>query len=194
MGEIMNWNEPVAGYSQVRVRHALSNEVEPALANLDAAVSKLPKVDANGYSECPYAAQFYRQKDEAAAKVAKVLKDVRNKLQIVEQEVDRCLKRLEYLQSHEKEIHDPRVQDGYGSAASDVQWELACASDTRRMLKEAIERMERALTHAAKLTYPGSYRLPAPEEASREEDRSSIAHKPYAFPTPRGIITPDADR
>jgi hypothetical protein len=195
MDEKKKLDEPVNGYKEMRVRYTLRNEVDPALAALDRAVSMLPKVDANGYSECPYAAQIYRQKDEAAAKVGKVLEHVRNLLTTVEKEVARCRKRLAYLEEHVDEIHDPRTKDGYGSAASEVQRDLAVASEDRRLLKNAIESMERARKHAAKLTHPGSNQQSSPERKGEDHSRPVVAAPRPSIPTAgRGIISIDAQR
>lgn len=182
MQEKQNLHEPVRGYRELHLPLMIRNEVEPALVALERAVSMLPAVDADGRSECPYAAQIYRQKDEAAKKVAQLLTTIGHMMETVEQEVARCRNRLEVIKEATERVHDPRTVDGCDSAVREAQGDVNGALADRQLLKSVAAKMEQALKYAAKLTYPGdSPREPA---GGSMPYGGTTGHSRRADPTP----------
>lgn len=193
MQENQSLHEPVRGYRELHLQLMIRNEVEPALAALDRAVSMLPVVDADGRSECPFAAQLYRQKDKAAEKVALLRTTIGHMMETVEREVTRCRRRLEVIKEDAERIHDPRTADGCDLAVREAEGELNGALANRQLLIGVAAKMEQSLKYAAKLTYPGTpprhASSPVPHEGMTGHSRRREQTPPVNPSAAKGIIS-----
>lgn len=180
----------VEGYTPSYVQRAIKSEVEPAVRELDLAITALPPGQPTGKEDDRVRAA-HANKEKAARRVAKILGDLRNFLSAIDAEIDRCLERTRQIDGGVSGVQDDIVRHKFNEARTLAEKERKDAQEQRRLAEKAIADMERILGFSEKFRYPGMdvQRVPTctkdeggkeerdPEKASVESDRMLSAAK-----------------
>jgi len=146
-----------------------------AVSSLLSAVRSLPKVDGDGGSECPFAAELYAKKEALQQQVSACVGRLYECLQAVEGEIQRLQRNLLVVSAHEDMINSDSVRRPF----TDAEAKLAALAKryvrTRDRLKETIDEVHKALMEASRKSWPGE--LPQPRPASPEGPRNEAAER-----------------
>lgn len=130
--------------------------LESALEQLKTKVRTLPRVESDGSSECPFAANLYIDKEEATEKVNQRLQEVRGYLPLLEREIARCSHNLSTISADKGNLHDEKAIEQYQAALHAQQHHYQKAIDQKMTLLDLIKRVEQLLKGAEAKKYPGS--------------------------------------
>lgn len=153
MGDIIQYR--VRGYEGLDTFYTVRSDVPAVLKALRDAIGILPRVDSDGQSECPFAAQLFTQKDNAAEKVEKLHAYMSNYLQTVDEEIQRCHHNLRAWREEVRERWQDRRERERQISESCYLEDLNSATKVREVVAKAIAEMEQALAISARHTYPG---------------------------------------
>jgi hypothetical protein len=171
----------VRGYEYLNVASRIQQDVKPAIKQLDAAIRMLPRIDRNGESECPFAAQLYVQKEQKAAKVGDELTAMRHLLEMIDEEIMRCHKNLRVVSQGSAKIHSKETGQKVSYVFAELKRQLSCAQEMSKQAKDSIEEMERVLTYSARIAHPDvpSVGVPAWTPADRKTTDKRNSSPPY---------------
>ena len=178
------------GYEGLRLDELMQSEIKPAIKELDTEVRELPRLDRNGQSECPFAAQLYAQKERKAAKVAELLTRMRYKLETIDTEIVRCLKNLHVVGEGSAKIHSNETNKNLIYVATTLKEQLRDAQEDSKRAKGSIEEMERVLTYSARIAHPDvpTVGVPAWPPADRKTTENQKPAPPFSVTPP--VISP----
>jgi len=175
-----------------------------AMEELAEAVAVLPRVDKDGSSECPFAEQLYRQKEEAHLEAQGELNDLEELLRAVDQEIGRCRKNLVRLGQGEGNIKSPETRNRYSGATAAQGTQYKKALEQRKRVLDLIEALKALLRESAQERYPGmdpenppdiEPELPVPLPPSvvpprHQAPRPPLAPPPVSSPPPMAPPSP----
>lgn len=142
----------------------------------------MPKVDQEGYSECPFAEDLYRRKAELEAKVAEKLAILRNMLPEIERELHRCERNLDRIKVDAAQLRQAVTQRKYAESYSQQEWEYLGVIQRRDKVMKALQNTEATLESSRRKTHP----LVRPGD-SRPRGLPASASSYPAPPSPGGI-------
>ncbi len=113
---------------------------------LDEKVAELPKVDENGYSECPYALKMYKSKDFHLKAMISDLKMIReNILPKIIAESARHRKNMEMIYQAYTQLKRAEPADHLKSAEDKEKWMIDILEGLRKQVMVLISRMEKTI-------------------------------------------------
>lgn len=184
----------VEGYTPSYVQHLIKNEVEPALRELDRAITALPPEQPTG-KEDERGRNAFSNKERAAGKVASLLRKLRGFTSVIDAEIDRCLERARQIDGGVSGVHDEVVRHKFNEARTLAEKDGKDAEEQRRLAEKAIADMERILSFSEKFRCPGMevQRVPRwteEDEAKEHSDPRVRTSEPADMPrAAKGIIS-----
>jgi hypothetical protein len=130
------------------------DDMEGFVEELISNASQLPKVDKNGYSECPFAEELYARKEKAVKNVEKALKELQQFRATVKKEVDRCRHNLNLVGNDSKRLRTDQPKEGYDRARKAQVSEYNRAIMRQKKLFELFKRANEALKKAKEKKWP----------------------------------------
>jgi hypothetical protein len=115
-----------------------TRQMDALLKKLEQKASVLPKVEKDGYSECPFARDLYSVKEEAEEKVTTHLKKLRRNVAVLKKEIYKCKKNLQLIQSDANHLHLEDTIRNYAIAEGSLERYYTKAVDLKPMLDERI--------------------------------------------------------
>ena len=167
---------------------AYLESVENEVALLQRAVETLPRVDANGRSECPFAEDLYARKDELEANVGRAVVILQEFQAGLEQEVERCQRNLSRIRGDEGDLSTDVAIAKYDLAADKQQEEWERAMFDRNAVNMVLPRAVAVLEVARSKKYPG--KTPERRESYRLPEITEIVSspKPPSFRLPKSTV------
>lgn len=156
---------------------------------LRSAVAALPRVDKEGNSECPFAAELYAKKEKIQAEVEAGLQKLEEYLQQVEEEITRIKGDLTVVSAHQDQLHGDRAREHFSEAEVQLAALYKRYRKLRDRLQEVIEAVQKILQEAASKEWPGGKPHEDGPEDSAPPERSQGADQEL-----RDLLEMDADR
>ena len=128
--------------------------MEGLLEELWGKINQLPKVDENGYSECPFAEELYAYKEEAAAIVAEESKKLQLCLELVKEEIDRCQQNIEILSTDASSLHLEEAKKKYEAGKKSQRLQYNKGVHQQELLIDLIKRADELLKLAEEKKWP----------------------------------------
>jgi hypothetical protein len=159
-------------------------ELEPLLEQLESLWPTMPKVEPDGYSECPFAEDLYRKKFRLEGRVADNTDVLQAMLRDLEGEVERCARNLERIGQDTRKLRRPEPRKEYAVALNRQEQEYKEAASRREAVIRVLQRAHATLSASRKKAYP----IPLTGE-------SGPARTPYAaeIPPSSGTIEQEVD-
>lgn len=146
-------------YTTLRDYHLIEQviqEITPLVTELEALLTTLPTVKADGRSDCPFAPEMYRQKEQLEAKVRDRLSALRRMNQVVQQEMDRCTRNLQRIGADMRKLNSNEVRRQCQKAETRQEEEYMEALSTRRRLDQALLRADATVGASRRKVFPGN--------------------------------------
>lgn len=163
---------------------SMSQHVKQSLRRLGTLTEKLeglwpimPKVDATGYSECPFAGDMYANKAALENEVSDEAGKLRSMLTQIDSEIERCKRNLARIGGDADKLTRPEARDKFAEASSRQESEYAAAIGERKRVSEALSRADATLAASRKKQFPG----PLPKDAPSRGLSASASSYPASF-------------
>jgi len=155
----------IIGHRKPRTPLEIRKAAEAAIAatprvveNLLRTTRRLPKVEANGESDCPFAEKLYLEKQEAERSVIQHQSTLQECLGDVEQQVARCGNNLVVISAGQTALHQDELKREFTHAEASQATEYHHFVSLREQLQQAIASVEQALAESLPQQYPGGAR------------------------------------
>ncbi len=152
-------------------------QVTASVGQLESILQSLPRVEANGRSECPFAEDLYAQKEELETQVSRAVAMLQGYLSALEKEVERCERNLDQIGRDSTKLNVPAALDAYNTAEQAQRDEYYQAVTDRDAVVLVLSRANGVLQVSRSRKYPG--KIP-------ERDPFGVPPKPLVPPTPGG--------
>jgi hypothetical protein len=151
---------PSTGELRLRDVNPFIKFMSALLEEHDSKVERLPAVDPDGRSECPFAEGLYAEKEELTERVEKESKKIRPYLEIVDREVERCVANLGRINSDGNSLSLDVAREKYGQAKRAQEAEYEKAIQQRRALIGLMAWAAKAIAEARSKVFPGGKKTP----------------------------------
>ena len=132
----------------------LIKEAEPAIEELEKYWPIMPRVEANGNSECPFAEDMYRKKQKLEQKVVEHMTSLQGAMRRSAQEVERCKRNLSRISVDARKLDRPEARKHYTEAWGRQEEEYVEAIGERQRVDAIIRRGQATLAASQKKAYP----------------------------------------
>ena len=153
------------------------------IQELQCAVRRLPKVDKDGSSECPFAEDIYANKEDAQKQAVHCQSQLDKSLQWIEGQIHSCSNDLAVITAHESQLHKDRPRSHFSDAEAKLAAYYNRLVKLKETVKDAFKEVQEAIIQASQKQYPG--KIPQPSGFPKLDDR------PASFGD--GISCPDFD-
>lgn len=129
--------------------------VKSCIEGLNSAASQLPKVDEDGHSECPFAEELYKQKEEAQKKVVSCMKKLDEYQRWVKGQIKKCSDNLVVVSANADKLNNDVPKREFTEA------EVRLAAIYKKLVrlkvkvKKGIKECQKSIQKAAQKNYPG---------------------------------------
>lgn len=130
------------------------NELTPLVRELENWWPIMPKVDANGHSECPFAEEMYRKKATLESKVFQKAEILRGMLRDIDHEVGRCERNLSRISVDAAKLMRSVAHKKYTEALGHQEREYLYIMARRKKVVEALERAEATVVASRRKQFP----------------------------------------
>ena len=130
-------------------------QVDPLLERLEDLWPRMPKVEEDGESECPFAEDLYREKQELERQIAERLSTLRSQLKDVSQEVERCKRNLARISVDAEKLSRPEARSKYAESWGRQEQEYVEAIDVKRRVEEVLRRAGATMAASGRKEFPG---------------------------------------
>ncbi|MBC2714917.1 MAG: hypothetical protein HF978_06370 [Desulfobacteraceae bacterium] len=154
MAENTSNNQNKYAHVDMKTVDSFLDKVERILEELISKANQLPKIDENGFSECPFAEELYAYKEKAARNLEKAIKRLRQYILPVEREIERCRQNLKKISSDRQKLHDDEAKKNYNNAKEAQLSEYNQAIQRRKRLFEIIQKADKELEKAKEKKWP----------------------------------------
>ena len=151
-----------------------------AAKRLGRALEVLPRVDEDGHSECPFAEQLYRQKEEAAHEARAATAPVKHALQVVQKEHTRCRRALVAMDSASNRLRQVVTRVRLHEDAQREADHLKRLLEQRSGLESILNTLVALLHESANRKFPGSE-----DDGSRAKKKWRVQESVPAMEGPR---------
>ena len=128
--------------------------IDECMEGLHKAYDLLPKVDEEGYSECPFAEQLYAQKQEQQQELQQHLEKLKTDLAQTETEIQKCNSNANIVASDQGQLHSQDVFERYEQAEDKLKSKLEQLREKRTCIRLKIEDVKKLLAKAGEKNWP----------------------------------------
>ena len=114
----------------------------------------LPKVDEDGYSECPFAEQLYAQKQEQQQELQQHLEKLKTDSAQTETEIQKCKSNASIVGSDQSQLHSPDASEQYEQAEDKLKSKLKQLQEKRTHIRLKIQDVKKLLAKANEKNWP----------------------------------------
>lgn len=125
------------------------------LDKLKSAVGALPRVDENGHSDCPFAAELYQKKEDAQQQVVACMRKLSEYDQWLQKEIKHCAGNLVIISAQGDRLNNDLPRRDFSDA------EVALAATYKKLIclrekvKILIQHCKHAISQASQKQFPG---------------------------------------
>ncbi|MBT7069145.1 MAG: hypothetical protein HN919_22810 [Verrucomicrobia bacterium] len=144
-------------YGTARLFHITDQvlrEMEPLINELEGLWPIMPKVDEEGYSECPFAEDLHRKKQSLENQVAEKLTTAHSVLRDTDGEIERCKRNLGRISVDAGKLNRPEARSNYTEAWGIQEQEYVEATQEKERVLAVIKKAEATLAASRKKTFP----------------------------------------
>ncbi|MEI8043293.1 MAG: hypothetical protein WCL11_17935 [Verrucomicrobiota bacterium] len=169
------------GYGKLRLYGLVGQvlrELNPLLDQLEEFWPRMPKVDANGNSECPFAEDMYRKKAGLEKKISEKVAVLRDMRDDIARELERCKRNLARISVDAGKLQTRGAVKQYDKGF--------CVQENEYLeAKWQLDEVDEALLRA-QATLEASRRKAYPIPLSEDWKPSGLPASASSFPEPRG--------
>ena len=130
------------------------NEVEKQAKELDGKTA-LPRVEADGSSECPFAENLYAQKEEAEEKLIQSVHLLEECLPMLDREISRCRSNWDRIRVDSQQLHGPEARNGYTASEQEQMHQYNTLVEDRKQIPHVLKKAGLVLEMAQGIKFPG---------------------------------------
>jgi hypothetical protein len=155
----MNYQSPDDGIHRInklRIEETDSyiKHMKEAIAELSGHIQRLPKVDKEGRSECPFAESLYAKKEEETKKFIEYRSRLNGYIELVNREIERFRQNLNRLSIDFHKLNLPQAQDEYQTAKYGYEFHYQKNIKRKEALVEVSKQADDVLLEASKKKWP----------------------------------------
>ena len=124
------------------------------MAALSGIIKRLPKVDDQGHSECPFAESLYAEKEEETTKFIESLSKLPGYIALVNREIQRFKQNLSKLSMGTHELQLPQAREKYQTAKQNYEFHYQKYTQRRDTLVELSKQADEVLREAQSKKWP----------------------------------------
>ena len=128
---------------------------QAAVEKLERTAGRLPKVDQDGNSECPFAEQWYAEKEAAQKELNDCLQKMDEYRQWVDKEIHGCRNDLSVTTAHEERLHKDSPREHYSDAEAKISGNLRHLAKVKEQIEALFKQMQKSIQKACRKYYPG---------------------------------------
>jgi len=128
--------------------------IDECMEGLRKAYDLLPKVDEEGYSECPFAEQLYAQKQEQQQELQQHLEKLKTDLAQTETDIQKCNSNASIVGSDQGQLHSQDVFERYEQAGDKLKSKLKQLHEKRTHIRLKIKDVEKLIAKANEKNWP----------------------------------------
>lgn len=144
-------------YDTLRTNHLfeqVTSELEPLLKDLEDYFPMMPKVDASGKSECPFAEDMQRAKMDREKKVSEKANTLRGMKAELDREVERCKRNLQRISVDASKLGTGAAREKYAEGMGRQEREYVEASRLKDEVTQLLLRVDATLAASRKKSFP----------------------------------------
>lgn len=145
-------------------------------AQLFQAVRSLPRIEADGTSDCPFADELYARKEKLQQELRSRFGTLHSYREFMRSEIDRCKKNLAVLGARGDMLHGDRARARFSEAEADAAAHYERCIKVRDRIEESIQFVQGVLRAASSKQRPASQPLVRGGRTAVPPRRSAGSH------------------
>lgn len=169
-------------------------EVGPLVEELESLWPMMPKVNPDGTSECPFAEDLYRRKEDLELKIQEKVKILQDMRVDIAKEIERCTRNLSRVGVDATRLSTPQAREKYDEAWGRQENEFVAAKYIATRVDDTIHRAQATLAASGKKKFPLDLKDDLQGEASSFRDDEDPIHGELDELLSLGALNPTSEQ